>query len=265
MTDIEQALENLRMQTESLPFAASVAHLYGGFRELAKSRFLIRNAIWLNAFEIAAIAKWVYLTGHGRSPNRVDWPSILNAYKILWRATEAAALYPEEPAVVVSFALRFVYQQLVWNITPEKMQANFLRTRGIFGGNSHQSVELRRKFENAAGVDFYEFLKAAHVAFALFMRTGSLPDYEIVDALRSGLSPATVSATLNVLSTTRNGFRKYYELRAQAKTPSAVVYEFNPLLRYPIILREDRYSCVFPELINYASTRGLYLDRKSVV
>jgi hypothetical protein len=36
------------------------------------------------------------------------------------------------------------------------------------------------------------------------------------------------------------------------------VYELNPLLRYPILYRDDRYWCVYPELINYAATRGLY-------
>jgi hypothetical protein len=71
-------------------------------------------------------------------------------------------------------------------------------------------------------------------------------------------SAVTVDGTLRALSATRAGFRKYYEGKAAAQHAAGVVYEFNPLLRYPILHREDRYWCVFPELINYVATRGLY-------
>src|SRR6266536_6391762 len=88
MPSVEEALGPFRAATESLPLVASVHNLYGGFRELAKSRFMIPHAMWLNAFELAAISKWVYLNGHSRSPNQVDLASVLNLYKSLWRITE---------------------------------------------------------------------------------------------------------------------------------------------------------------------------------
>jgi hypothetical protein len=258
MTAVEDALEQLRTLTESLPFGASIHDLYGGFRELANSRFVIRRAMWLNPFELAAISKWVYLNAHSRAPKRVDWAAILNSYKYLWKATEEQANYPDDPAVIASFVLRFVYQQLTWNITQDKMQANFLRARGIFGSASQQATELRRRFESAAGLGFEDFLKAAHVLYGLFLRSSSFSDYQLVEAMRSRFNGDAVAGTLRVLSCTRAGYRKYYESRAAAHSASGVVYEFNPLLRYPILLREDRYACVFPELINYVATRGLY-------
>ena len=130
MTPVEEALERFRTITDTLPFAASIHNLYGGFRELANSRFLIRNAMWLNAFELAAISKWVYLNGHSRAPNSVDWSGVLSLYKTLWKVTEEETAYPDDPAVNASFVLRLVYQQMTWNITQDKMQANFVRVPG---------------------------------------------------------------------------------------------------------------------------------------
>lgn len=257
MEVVKCAHENLLRQTELLPFAQSVRDLHGGFRMLADSRFLIRQAPWLNAFELAAISKWVYLNGNSRTLSQIAWASVLNAYKELWKVTEEATDYPDEPSVVAAFVLRFVYQQLIWNITQEKMEANFSRTRGIFGGASQPATNLRHTFERAADLEFGEFLRAAHVLYGLFLQHPSIPDFQLLDALHGRLNSKTVSVTLKLLSATRGQLRKYYNSYAPA-TPSGVVYEFNPLLRFPIIRHDGRYSCVFPELINYAATRGLY-------
>ena len=72
------------------------------------------------------------------------------------------------------------------------------------------------------------------------------------------LSGATIDRTLRILSATRGGLRKHYEQRVAVPEATGFVYELNPLLRYPILHRDDRYWCVYPELINYAATRGLY-------
>ena len=237
----------------------AVRHLSEAFRLLADSRYLIRSAQWLNTFEVAAIAKWVYLDGHGRKPQAINWPDVLNAYKFLWRETEDATDYPDDPGVVASFILRLVYQQLIWNITPEKMQANFARARAIFGGPLAASSTLRSLFERETGVAFEDFLKAAHVLYGVFKKHGwSVEDYKLVEAMQRTFSAEVVSSVLRALSATRGGFRRYYETVAAAETPQGVVYEINPLLRYPILHHRDRYWCVFPELINYAATRGLY-------
>ena len=257
MTDIEKALAELMAATERLPFSQAIHDLHGAFRELANSGYLIPRASWLNAFELAAIAKWVYLHGHRGRANPIDWPFALNRYKDLWRATEASASYPDDPAVIVSFALRFVYQQVVWNIASQKMNANFARARGIFGANCPRAHILKSSFENATQINFEEFLKIAHVMYGLFLQQSTLPDHLFIGALHERLKPEAVSSALRVLSATRRKFKKYYDTCA-ATAASEAVYEFNPLLRYPILFHEDHYSCVFPELINYAATRGIY-------
>ena len=63
--------------------------------------------MWLNPFELAAISKWVYLHGHSRTSQTIDWPAVLNSYKLLWKVTEDSTAYPDDPGVIASFVLRF--------------------------------------------------------------------------------------------------------------------------------------------------------------
>jgi hypothetical protein len=100
------------------------------------------------------------------------------------------------------------------------------RTLGIY------SITLRIRFEEASGVAFEDFLKAAHVLYGLFSQLGSsIADHQLREAMSKQFSAATVDGTLRALSATRAGFRKYYEGRAAAQHAAGVVYEFNPLLR----------------------------------
>lgn len=256
---LDAALARFMTLTESLPLGPSMSDFFSSFRELAKANFNIPGARWLNAFELGAIAKWVYLSSHSRQNASGDGPTILNSYKDVWRATEEATPYPDDPSVAATFVLRFVYQQLIWTISQSKMQSNFIRARGIFGGSSEYSTKLRHRFEQAAGISFDEFLKAAHVLYGLFLKAGgSIQDFQLREAMLARLSGSTIDGTLRILSVTRGGLRKYYEQRVAASDTIGFVYELNPLLRYPILYRDDRYWCVYPELINYAATRGLY-------
>lgn len=258
MKEVEHALDEFLRLAESLPFSAAFEELYLQFSELVQSNFLIRRKPWLNTFELAAIAKCVYLEGGGRITEPIQWAPVLNSYKALWRATEESKDYPDDPAVVASFILRFVYQQLAWNINPGKMQRNFDRVRGIFETNSTESSELRKSFETAAEIGFEDYLKIAHVLFGLFKKSFHIPDHALIGALEAHFSPKAVAASLRILSATRAKLRRYYESHAKAANPAEYVYEVNPLLRYPILSRQNEYWCVFPELINYTATRGLY-------
>jgi len=257
MNELEAAYADFVARTEQIPFAAGAEFLFGAFRALSKSDFLIPGKHFLSAFEMAAIAKFIYLNAPSNTRNAVDWAPVINAYKTLWREAENRSDYPDTPDVIASFVLRFVYQQLLWNITPSKMDGNFKRTLGIFGGNSAAGRELRLKFESASGLPLEDFLKVAHAMYGIFMGRQSVADHEFSAALQQHFTPSQVSATGKILVATRGKFRKYYETHA-SPTPGGTPYEMNPLLRFPIMLRDERYWCVYAELINYAATRGLY-------
>jgi hypothetical protein len=257
MNDIENAYSDLIARIEQIPFADGAEFLYGAFRTLSKSDFLIPGKHFLSVFEMAAIAKWIYLNAHSRKPRPVDWASVINAYKTLWREVENQTVYPDNPEVIASFILRFVYQQLIWKITQSKMQGNFQRTLGVFGGKSSSARELHRMFEDASGLPLEEFMKIAHAMYGIFSNQERVPAHIFADTLLQYFTPAHISNAERILVATRGQFRKYYESHASALL-SGIPYELNPLLRYPIMLRDDHYWCVYPELINYASTRGLY-------
>lgn len=58
---LDVALARFMTLTESLPFVPCMSDFFSSFRELAKADFNIRGARWLNAFELGAIAKWVWV------------------------------------------------------------------------------------------------------------------------------------------------------------------------------------------------------------
>jgi hypothetical protein len=137
------------------------------------------------------------------------------------------------------------------------MQKNFLRTLALFNTPSKTARSLGGMFEDASGVPFGTFFRIAHVMYGLFAKYAHLGDYELRDALEQNFARVSVSSSVRLLSATRSGFRKYYE-NYKATVAWQIPYEFNPLLRFPVLSHNERYWCAYPQLINYAATRGLY-------
>lgn len=265
MDDIDRALYDLHASVELLPFAESMKFLHQGFCKLVGSGYLNPSLPWLNAFELAAIAKWVYLCGHERGGAATECPSVINIYKNLWRVTEAQTVYPSDPQVMAAFVLRFVYQQLPWNLTSIKMAGNLRRTRNLFGGSSDAAISLRSQFEAASGLELDDLLEASQVLYGMFALSEKVPDHSLHEQLGKHFSPTQIINILRFLTSTRRGFRQYYANKAAASVPREVVYEFNPLLRFPIMRRIEHYWCVCPEAINYAATRGVYFHISDLV
>lgn len=258
MTEVETALNNLIALSEQVPLAVGIPALHAQLRELASSNFLIRAKPWLNAAELLRISKLVYLNGSGsKRPTQLDFAPLLNANKYLWRASDAHTTYTDDPQFLGSFILRFVYQQLPANITLRKLENNYLRALALYGGQSEPASKLRGQFETSSGIRLERFLDVAASLFQIFLRESSVADYRVFEMLAKRFDNAEVSRALKILSATRGQFRRYHEGVA-AESPASAPYEFNAIYRYPILQHDDRYWCVFPELINYAATRGLY-------
>ena len=66
-----------------------------------------------------------------------------------------------------------------------------------------------------------------------------------------------VPQALKVLAASRKEFRSIYN-RVRAKDANQAFYEPNPLLWIPIIVDDGQYYAPYPELVAYASTRGLF-------
>src|ERR1700733_9417066 len=157
MTDVKRSLDDLIRQIENLPFSASIESLHTAFVQLVDYNFSVPGKPWLQAFELAAIAKFVYLHAGSRGRIPINWIPVLNGFKFLWKASEEDYPYPDDPDILVTFALRFVYQQTPWRLTPRRMRRNLDRTKKIYGRSSDSALRLRKAFENASGLDFNEF------------------------------------------------------------------------------------------------------------
>lgn len=258
MSDIQQIVTALTEEAERLPFGGAVEVLHKHFRRLVQAGFFIEDEPWLHASELASIAKLTYLHAHGRQRwLSFDLSFAMNAYKRIWELAEAEAPYAADSEQAACFALRFVYQQIPFNIDSQKMNQNFRRTLVLFNGHSNHGTKLRETFEKTSGTSIDVFLKIAHVMFALFESSSHLPMDSLHKALEKRFNAQEVSKAIRVLCATRGPFRKYYE-KYQVSLPWQIPYEFNPLVRFPVLLHSDQYWCAYPQLINYAATRGLY-------
>jgi hypothetical protein len=260
MALIKQTLDALITEAERLPFQGSINVMHRQFRRLVEGGFLLPDEPWLNAFELASLAKLIYMHGHGRQWQSFDLQFALNAFKKIWSLAESEgsdAPYSDDSEQIACFALRFVYQQAPFNLDAARMNQNFRRTQALFSEQSETAKNLRGAFEKAAGVNIDIFLKVARAMYAVFVRQSHLPKYDVEKALEKYSSRESVARSIRVLTASRGQFRKYYE-KYQAVLPWQVPYEFNPLLRFPVLSHNDQYWCVYPELINYAATRGLY-------
>lgn len=258
MTDIKHIVTALTEEAERLPFGGAVEILHKHFRRLVQSGFFIEDEPWLHASELASIAKLIYLHAHGRQQwLSFDLSSAMNAYKRIWELAEAEAPYAADAEQIACFALRFVYQQIPFHIDSEKMSQNFRRTLELFKNRSNCTNNLRKAFEQASGTSIEIFLKIAHLMCNLFERSSHWPRYALENELEKYFSPSDVAKAIRMLSASRGQFRKYYD-KYRAALPWQIPYEFNPLLRFPVLMHSDQYWCVYPELINYAATRGLY-------
>src|SRR5229473_2152402 len=145
MAAIDEAIKALIEESERLPFEGCIGTLHMQFRRLAQAGFLIRDEIWMSAFELASIAKLVYLNGHGRRSHVFDQLALntsLNTYKKIWSLSEAFNTYSDESEQIACFILRFVYQQIPFHISREKMELNFRRTLALFSGQTEQAKSL---------------------------------------------------------------------------------------------------------------------------
>jgi hypothetical protein len=100
---IDEAVKTLIAETEHLPLPAYVNFLHTQFRRLSQAGFAIPSESWLNAFELATVAKLVYLNGHGRQSQAFDFSRALNAYKHLWRLAESHVHYSDDPEQLACF------------------------------------------------------------------------------------------------------------------------------------------------------------------
>jgi hypothetical protein len=265
LSDIKDIAAGLTEKAERLPFGGAVEVLHNHFRRLVQANFFIEDEPWLHSFELASMAKIIFLHAHGRHQwQSFDLSTAMNAYKRIWELAEDEAPYANDSEQATCFVLRLFYQQVLFNIDRQKMDYNFRRTIALFKNRPSCTNNLRKTFEHASGTSIDAFLKIASSMCSLFERSSHLPRYAVENELETNVGPSDVAKAIRLLSASRGQFRKYYD-KYRAALPWQIPYEFNPVLRFPVLLHSDQYWCPYPALINYAATRGLYFYLTDVV
>ncbi|MGB8060964.1 MAG: hypothetical protein WCF26_03650 [Candidatus Sulfotelmatobacter sp.] len=198
----------------------------------------------MHAEQLAALAKYIILYGADKSRRRfLDLAPAWNAYKHFWKYSEEASLYSADDAFVAAFILRMVYQQITFLLYHQRIPQLIARTERIVSRGS----QLRQAVEILAGMPLDILLGTAKELHSVFIQHAALS----ISHLRT-LMPENFKAHLDTFLRFQSGTR--HEVRVNhAETKTNVLtekpYEFNPLLRFPLLRYGDSLSAPFPELV----------------
>jgi len=104
------------------------------------------------------------------------------------------------------------------------------------------------------GLETRSFFEVAAILFERFSLSAVYSERDLAGVV----DQPTLRKVLTVLSASRAERLDFHKNKLEVSSPSAKPYELNSLLRYPIIRREAKLYCPYPQLIGYAATRGLF-------
>jgi hypothetical protein len=258
--NVEAAFERFRREARFLPFPESLRPVHEFFRELASNDFLVPHKQWLHAAEIAVLAKYIILEGTTLEIPRYDLVPPLNSYKALWRMAEEATVGPSRESERGLFLFRLLYQQLPFMIYGRRLRQFLFRTQRMFACEIEfegAHVTLQQDLMAVTGVSLGDFLTMVEVIFHAFKKSPDVHRAALVGRVPRSMA-LPLERVLDFLSASRNVFsdlcRKYECLKVHQKP-----YEFNPLMRRPIINHQGILWAPYPEMIIHAaSSYGLF-------
>ena len=258
--EVETAFEHFQREIQFLPFPESFVLIHQFFQELTANDFLIPQKQWLHAAEIAALAKFIILDGTTLEIPRYDLAPPLNSYKVLWKAAEQATAGPANDMEAGLFMFRLLYQQLPFMIYRGRVGQFLSRTQRMFACKfEFEGAErtLERDLMALTGVGLNDFVRVVQIIFRAFKKSPDLERAALVSHVPHSMT-LPLEQVLDFLSASRKGFsdmcRKYESSDVNQKP-----YEFNPLMRYPIINDRGTLWAPYPEMIIHAaSSYGLF-------
>lgn len=256
-----QALQAFKKEVKKHPFPQALEPLRRKWDELSQKGFLDREQPWLSAFQLANFTKFLIIYGSD-SPRRAqyDLARPFNRYKDFWSAVEQENKYPTEPDFLAAFIFRFIYQQLPYFLHRNRLSSIFEATRALYLScpvqANAQTPWSVSDFEREAKVSLDAFLRVSEKICSVFQNRMKADKAYLARCLHLE-DRRYLDSVLNLLAATRHSFKQAYE-GWKADDFRDVPYEFNPLLRFPIIVHGSQYWAPLPELVAYTATKGLY-------
>ncbi len=248
-------------EIKKFPFPGSFLPVRDRLESLAVNNFLDPEQPWFSAFQLANFIKFLIVYGSEETRRtEFDLSRPFNRYKKFWAAAEKENEYSGQPEFIAAFIFRLIYQQLPYIVHRGRIPVMFKRTKELYCSSppaaQAQLPWSLSTFENKANVPLDVFLRAAQSICAMFFKCRKADKESLTKALDEG-DRRWIDPVLALLSATRREFQSSYD-NWKAQSFREIPYEFNPLLRFPIVLHESQYWAPFPELIAYAATTGLY-------
>jgi hypothetical protein len=251
-------------QVRKVPLLTELSWIHEQLDVLAATGYMDPQHPWLVANELSALAKSLVVDGTPQAhKHSFDPTKPLNRYKDFWSAAEKENPDTGDPAYIALFVLRFAYSQAPFLVFPARIQQSIERTRSLYISIEQVSppvppaLSLAAQFQNTNSLELQTFLSMAYETYKSFKRNVTRTEDELVATLGGAVDLQTLKRFLSILAADRERFTEMARITESPKL-HLKPYEFNPLLRFPILQLNDRLWCPFPELVIYAATRGLF-------
>jgi hypothetical protein len=214
-------------------------------------------------FQLANLVKFLVIFGAEKSRRPYfDLARPFNFYKDFWAAAESEAKYPDSAEYVAAFIFRFLYQQIPYFIHRSRVPRLFEAARQLYLGSSSACEDSETwsspDFQAKFGLPMDAFFRVSQRLWELFVSHPNTDESSLLASF-SDEDRRYIKPTLRMLAGDKAEFENLYE-NTKAESFRETPYEFNPLLRFPILLHRSRFWAPIPELIAYAATRGLFFQ-----
>ena len=251
-------------EVRKYPFPDALTPIREKWEELSRGGYFVpQDQPWFSAFQLANLVKFLVLFG-AEKPRRptFDLGRPFNFYKDFWAAAESEANYSNNSDYLAAFIFRFLYQQLPYFIHRNRVPQLFGAVRELYltpGLDCDNSETWSGPdFEAKFGVPMEAFFRVSQHLWEFFASRLNADEDSLVSSFADS-DRRYVRPTLEILAGSRSEFEGIYQ-NARAESFREIPYEFNPLLRLPIIAHKSKLWAPVPELIAYAATRGLFFQ-----
>lgn len=245
------AFQRYMSEISRLPYPGAFQFIHDNFCEIVAHDFIVKHKPFLNPYEVAMIANHIAMFGKTKSRSKpvFNFTPALNGLKKLWSLTDKASAYSDNPDYEASFALRWVYQQIPYHLHPLRV----LRVCSLMS-NLVAAPDVSACIEKHTGIPAADFMTTSMILLETFSSECIRPDSFLLGCA----DKANIRATLAQLSANRPKRLAFHRSELRRDNLTEKLYEINSLLRFPLIKDEYQYFAPYPELIGYASTRGLF-------
>ena len=220
-------------------------------------------------WDIALLAKFSILYGRNHSGKNLSYIDFLRLISLGQNLADPFMLKPQDELNTTdlsALALRLVYQQFPLQ---EKPFQGFSRSIALYSKLSANRMlssgkSLTEAFHDLYGIDVLDFIMIGFLLYVVSIADAPMFTLSNIVNRRWPIDPKyfeeeNVKAVLSRISADKKQFSKVHE-QTRERDRAFTKYEFNPLLKYPIVAFESEYLAPVPDLLLDRITQGIYYD-----